>query len=93
MIMKNVYKNTIANKYILTCLAGCVATSGSCLVHEASKTLTKVCSVHKIVPISALPVFEAFEKMTLTLFKIIESITYIWTFVGFCYYCIQVDAI
>ena len=76
MIMKKEWaKGSIVDKYIITCLAGGVATLGSWLVHEASKTLTKVCSVHKIVPISALPVFEAFEKMTLTCFGVIRGIT------------------
>ena len=84
MIMKKEWaKGSIVDKYIITCLAGGVATLGSWLVHEASKTLTKVCSVHKIVPISALPVFEAFEKMTLTCFKSIRCINSIVAFVGF----------
>ena len=39
MIMKKEWaKGSIVDKYIITCLAGGVATLGSWLVHEASKT-------------------------------------------------------
>lgn len=82
MMKKEWCKGSIGDKYVLACLAGGVVTLGSWSVHEASKTLTKVCSVHKIIPISALPVLEAFEKMTLTCFEVSGGITIVMAIPG-----------